>query len=163
MFGDSLLLSRPPRCCHSCTPSTRCSSRATTCWMRSTRTWRNWLLRWAQRLNLHPACTPPAGMCLFPQLELVWSVFELLTRASCIIYPLNFRLMIETFTLLLYLFAIKSFLSTCASLVTHEKRLHYSCLVHMLLWDTLFVTAGWLLQENQESMLHYCIHPQTLT
>lgn len=46
----------PSRCCPSCTPSTRCSSRATTCWMRSTRTWRSWLPRWAKRLRRRSAC-----------------------------------------------------------------------------------------------------------
>lgn len=66
----------PSRCCPSCTPSTRCSSRATTCWMRSTRTWRSWLPRWAKRLRRRSACCsishqsyhrfipPPQALCL---------------------------------------------------------------------------------------------------
>ena len=44
----------PCRCCRSCTPSTRCSSRATTYWMRWTHTQRSWLLRWVSSSSLAP-------------------------------------------------------------------------------------------------------------
>lgn len=76
-------------------PSTRCSSRATTCWMRSTHTWRNWLLRWAER-HLHSTYTPPTELCHFLRhfvytgiaLVLIWTIdksqlHNLSVRFSC--------------------------------------------------------------------------------
>lgn len=114
----------PSRCCPSCTPSTRCSSRATTCWMRSTRTWRSWLPRWAKRLRRRSACCsishqphhrfiPPSGA--LSALRSGLSSFELSTGGSCVMHHVNFCFLVDTllyfFDLILGVLYLTSFLS----------------------------------------------------
>ena len=126
-------VSVPHRCCHSCTPSTRCSSRATTCWMRSTRTWRNWLLRWAE--HLHHRSAP---LCHFPMqaswFQSVCSSFELSTRGSYV--------MDGFFIWFCVLYQIKA--SSPHAVEENSSNQYYIC-AHVI---HVFVTAG-RLQENR--------------